>query len=264
MTDNHSEQVLQIVDNGPLRWLILNRPAKMNALNRLLAETLIDALDKAENTEAVKVVAVTGNGNAFCSGADLHEFQACLDAPESGFLEKMAALHAKLRTVGKPTIAVVNGLACAGGLELVLCCDLVIAEETAKLGDAHANYGAFPGGGGASLLPRRIGLNRAKRLLYSGELLAAPVWYDWGLVTTLATGNRQLREKTEALALDLATKNPLILREMKRVANLTESQSAEECLREEMRTLKALCASSDLREGFAAFKEKRQPRFTGK
>lgn len=259
-------QELLVKDSGPLRWLVLNRTGRMNALNRNLVDALIAALDQAERDLCVKVVAVTGNGKAFCSGADLQEFEQYLDSPgpRPDFLDRTGTLNERLTKLRKPTIAAINGIAAAGGLELVLCCDLALAVEKAQIGDAHANYAAFPGGGGASVLPRRIGLNRAKHLLYTGELRPARQWADWGVLKGLAPNRESLHAEVERLASSIAAKSPLVIRELKRIANLTDEQPRETCIKQEMAALRELCSSTDMREGFAAFREKRTPHFTGK
>lgn len=131
------------------RWT-LNRPAKMNAINGAMLGALEAALADIEADDAVRVLLLAGAGPAFCAGADLKEALAGLNEPKPfpDFLERSAAVFSALRELKKPVIAAVNGLALAGGLELVLCADIVLAAESARFGDAHANYGVFPGAGG--------------------------------------------------------------------------------------------------------------------
>lgn len=129
---------------GSVGWLTMDRPAAMNSLNRELATGLIAQLNAWRNDDAVRVVVVTGNGRAFCAGADLIEAAEAYQPGKREFLELIVEFFDTLRAFPKPVIAAVNGLALAGGLEVVLACDVVLAAESARLGDAHSNFGVFP------------------------------------------------------------------------------------------------------------------------
>src|SRR5690606_13389530 len=128
-----------------------------------VVEALDSALSSAESDPAVHAVVLTGNGRAFCAGADLKYVRETASGDETAvarFLDSVLGVMGRLEKFPKPTIAAINGLALAGGLELVLCCDLVVAARSARLGDAHANYGLLPGGGSSVRLPRKIGPTR--------------------------------------------------------------------------------------------------------
>ncbi len=259
------DPTIVVKNSGLTRWLVLNRPAKKNALSRCLADSLIDELVRAESDDAVRVVVITGAGDAFCSGADLEEFSQYRkrDDKRPDFLDRMELLNKTLRNISKPTIAAINGLACAGGLELALCCDLIIAIESVMVGDAHINVAAFPGGGGASVLVRRIGMARAKYLLYTGELLPAKTLVEWGAFTLSVADSDALATTTATLAGKLQAKSPLVLKELKRIVDDTDNAGRDRGLQDEMATLRALCHSEDMEEGFSAFLERRQPVFKG-
>lgn len=145
---------------------------------------------------------------------------------------------------------------------MVMACDLVFAAESAKLGDAHSNFGVFPGAGGAAILPRRIGLNRAKYLLFSGENVSAQDMMDWGLVNKVVP-DAELHDAVQAFTDKLADKSPAVLRRMKAVANRSLNVDEAAALSEEMLNLRAHMRSWDMREGLAAFNEKRKPQFRG-
>ena len=145
---------------------------------------------------------------------------------------------------------------------MVMACDLVFAAESAKLGDAHSNFGVFPGAGGAAILPRRIGLNRAKYLLFSGEQVSARQMMDWGLVNAVMPDDA-LRDTVQAFTDRLSDKSPTVLRRMKAVANRAMNVDEPAALAEEMLNLRAHMRSWDFREGLAAFAEKREPEFRG-
>jgi enoyl-CoA hydratase len=169
----------------------------------------------------------------------------------------------RLEKFPKPVIAAVNGLALAGGLELVLCCDLVIAARSARLGDAHANFGLLPGGGSSVRLPRKIGPTRAKHLLYTGEFVPAEQLREAGLVNEVVD-DADLLAAAGRLVARLRTKSPLVLRRMKALVDDGLEQPIETALRLELLASEVHAHSHDMKEGLAAFEEKRAPVFTGR
>src|SRR6185369_4526964 len=141
---------------GPVGWVTLARPKAMNALNREMVDGMTERLQAWRNDPAVRVVVVTATGPAFCAGADLKQAGAPAGPGEPDFLDAIVVFFETLRGFPKPVIAAVNGLALAGGMEIVLACDFVIAAQSARFGDAHSNFGVFPGGGGAAIMPRKL------------------------------------------------------------------------------------------------------------
>jgi enoyl-CoA hydratase/carnithine racemase len=247
---------------GPVAWITLNRPGERNAVNPRMVDELHHVLAAVQADASVRVVVLTGAGAAFCAGADLKAVLAGLDAEtgDSEFASRTQAMLRLLRHLPKPVIAAVNGLTIAGGLELAMCCDLVIAAASARIGDGHANFGVFPGGGGAAVLPRKVGLNRAKQLLFTGELFDAAQLKAWGLVNEVVP-DAGLRARVEALAARIAAKSSLLLRRMKDVADHSLDQSLEAALSHEMLECRQHLRSEDFREGLTAFREKRVPVF---
>jgi enoyl-CoA hydratase/carnithine racemase len=247
---------------GSVGWLTLNRPEAMNALNREMAVELGAHLARLQEEPAVRVVVLTANGRAFCAGADLKSVTKPVEPGEEDMLDLAARVFAQLRHLPKPVIAAVNGLAIAGGMELVLACDLVLAADTARLGDAHANFGVFPGAGGAAILPRKLPANVAKFLLFTGDTLSAADMKGFGLVNEVVAPE-QLIEAAQKLGEKLAEKSPAVLRRMKRVANETSDKSLDDALRDELLELRTHLRSYDMQEGLRAFLEKRKPDFKG-
>ncbi|MGH8007194.1 MAG: enoyl-CoA hydratase/isomerase family protein, partial [Candidatus Binatia bacterium] len=171
-----------------LARIVLNRPGQLNAINRTMLEELLAACDEIEVDRSLKVVTITGNGRAFCAGADLRAIkQALSDSSQlDAFLHLVHKVFNRIEDLQKPVVAGVHGMALAGGLEIILACDLAVAEEGALLGDQHANFGLVAGGGGTQRLSRLIGQRKAKELILLGNRLSAQEAFAVGLVNRVA------------------------------------------------------------------------------
>lgn len=258
-------ETIQFERRGAGAWIFLNRTKEMNAISARMLDELESALTQCQSDNSVRVVVLSGNGSAFCAGADLKGVLSSIKNPVPGikdFLDRCDDVFGLLRRLPKPVIAALNGITLAGGLELAMCCDLIFAAESTKIGDAHSNFGVFPGAGGAAILPKKIGLNRAKYLLFSGDFLPATDLEKFGLVNRVVP-DADLIEEVETFIEKLATKSPLVLRRMKEVANASQEQTQEAALRHEMLNMRQHCRSYDLEEGLRAFAEKRKPEFKG-
>lgn len=243
-------------------WMTLNRPDALNALTVSVMEDLDAGLSQVEHDDDVRVLVLTGRGRAFCAGVDLKALAEHGDPRRATlvFMEKANPILERLERFEKPVIAAVNGLALAGGLELVLCCDLVVAASGARFGDAHANYGLIPGGGASVRLPRKIGVTRSKYLLFSGQTVSAKFMREAGLVNEVVP-DAELHQAVDTLVTVLAAKSPLGLQRMKRLVDNGLRQSPEAALALETALALDHCTSADAQEGLAAFAEKRPPRF---
>jgi enoyl-CoA hydratase/carnithine racemase len=259
------EDILHYETLGAVARLTLNRPRAMNALNLATLDLLEQRLREIAADSALRVLILTGSGAAFCAGADLKEVLAGAKAApgEADFLDRASVVFGALRNFAKPVIAALNGVTMAGGLELAMCADLIVAADSATIGDAHANFGVYPGAGGAAVLPRLIPLNMAMYLLLTGKSLSAAELKACGLVCEIhpAAG---LADATLALAQQIAQKSPSALQRMKQVARASADKSRDDALLHEQVMLRQHLRSHDLQEGLQAFAEKRAPQFQGR
>lgn len=255
---------LLLEHRGRVSWVYLNRPQALNAISyecmRELTEVWIELRERGET----RVIVVSGKGRGFCAGADLTDAPRSGEAtgPQAPFLEAGTRMEAVLLSMPKPVIAAINGVCCGGGLELAMMCDFMIAAESAKIGDAHANFGALPGGGATVRLPRIVGVSWAKYLMYTGDLHPAADMAAIGLVCRVVKDDA-LESEVQALAEKIAGKSPLGLKRMKQLINDGLDMPAHLAMQMEKLVSAEHMRSNDAAEGGRAFKEKRKPEFRG-
>ncbi|MFN8631465.1 MAG: enoyl-CoA hydratase/isomerase family protein [Chloroflexota bacterium] len=244
--------------------LTLNRPEVRNAIDDALLEALLAAVVRlAADGAAARCVIVRGAGlSAFSAGMDLHERASFSDAQLTAQHERIVALMTALTELPVPVIASVEGFCLAGGFELALACDLIVASRDAIFGLPETRVGIFPGGGAARLLTWSVGAARARDLVLTGRRISGVEADAWGLVARLAEPGGAFSASL-SLAADLAAAAPLGLREAKRAiraaaGSLRDGQTAEDAMYD------VVTRSEDRREGFRAFVEKRPPRFEGR
>ncbi len=255
------ETVMLDVDRAIAR-VILNRPEQLNAISPALLEDLWQVCDTVDGNPAIRVITLTGAGRAFCAGADLKAVRELSADPGrwNGFMRLWHRVFNRIEALSVPVIAGVHGFALAGGLELLLVADLVVAEEGARLGDQHANFGLLAGGGGSQRLPRLIGARRAKELMLFGGWLTAPQALEWGLVNRVAPVGK-LADVVGELAASLAEKSGSASRATKTLVNHAFDMDLASGLELEIQVVAAHMRSADAAEGLQAFAEKRTPVF---
>ena len=258
---------IAVPPDAELAVLTLDRPAELNPLDHDTIRALRAALDALDREPRVRAIAVTGAGRAFSAGGDMKKYRT-LQRDPVGFPAFLDDLHGLLTAMGAaatPVIALVNGIAVAGGIELLLGCDFAVAAESARIGDAHLPYGQMGGGGSLTLLPRTVGPARARELVFTGRLLAAAEAREWGLVSRVVP-DADLHLAGVEIARGLATRSPLAVANAKRTLNAAywDGTAIAAGLRLERETAGRYgLTSADAHEGLAAFAEKRAPRFTG-
>ncbi|MGO9321058.1 MAG: enoyl-CoA hydratase/isomerase family protein [Solirubrobacteraceae bacterium] len=247
----------------------LNRPQALNAWNAQLGADLLAALRGAAEDDAVRALLVTGAGRAFSSGADLKDISGGDVTPDGRpdvyrtLTERYHPIMHAIREVPKPVIAAVNGPAVGIGCSLALCCDLIIAAESAYFLLAFVNIGLVPDGGSSLFVPTRVGMARASELAMLGERLGAAQALEWGLVNRVVADER-LHEEAAALAARLAGGPTRSYAGTKRQLNNWLYARMDEQLELEARIQQEMAGSADFLEGAMAFLEKRPARFSGR
>jgi len=254
-------QTILVDERDAIATVTINRPNKLNALDRSVIRELTSAFDALVDT---RVAILTGAGDkAFVAGADIGEMSEMSAAEAKAFSESGHRLGALLENLAFPVIAAVNGYALGGGCELALACDFIYASDKARFGQPEVNLGLMPGFGGTQRLARRVGVALARELVYSGEPIDAARALDIGLVNAVVP-HADLLDRVRAVAHKIAKKAPLAIGSSKRAfsrgvdADLAVGSELESAL------FSALFASEDMREGTRAFVEKRDASFQGR
>ncbi|WP_256646624.1 enoyl-CoA hydratase/isomerase family protein [Thermomonas paludicola] len=260
MTDS-----LLLVDTvDGVRTIRINRPDKLNALNAATLDALDAAFGAAASDDAVRVVVLTGAGpKAFVAGADIAEMNTLTPVQGRDFSLRGTRMMRRVEKLPKPVIAMVNGFALGGGLELAMCCHLRIAADTAKLGQPEINLGLIPGFGGSQRLLRLCGRAATLELCLTGAAINAERALQLGIVNRVVPA-AELEADTMTLARQLASAAPLALRGMLDCVNIGGECGIEEGLEYESAQFGLMFATDDMREGTSAFLEKRKPAFAGK
>lgn len=244
--------------------ITLNRPDALNAVDSALSQGLLDALAQAEADPQVRAIVLTGAGRGFCTGLDLKEMGDVRQASGRAILERLfhPALL-KLRSLPKPVIAAVNGLAMGGGANLAFGCDIRIASDQARFGQVFVGIGAIPDCGGHYWLPRLVGPAKAAELMWTGEQTKAEEALRLGLVNRVVPAD-QLMEETLALARRLAQGPTFAIGRSKQILSRALDSDLPTVLELEAEGQEAASKSEDFVEGISAFLEKRKPAFRGK
>jgi enoyl-CoA hydratase len=256
------ENIVFQVDQG-IATITFNRPKALNALNQALLAELSQALDAIAADESVRVLILTGAGEkAFVAGADIGELATFSALQAKNFSKSGHAIIAKLQELPIAVIAAVNGFALGGGSEIALACDFIYAADTAKFGLPEINLGLIPGFGGTQRLPRLIGANRAKELIFTGKMISAAEAAQIGLANKVVPA-AALMEEALKTARDIAAKGRVSLRAVKQAINQGLNVDLVSGCNIEVDAFALALASPDAKEGTAAFLEKRKAVFKG-
>ena len=262
---NELETLIVTRDEGVVT-VTMNRPARKNAANKAMWEELLATFEKVAADRRDRVLVLTGAGDAFCSGADLGSGTEVTGQSGDPYLVQMRALAdvaLRLHRLPKPTIAKVGGVAAGAGMSMALGCDLVVASDTARFSQIFSKRGLSVDFGASWLLPRLIGLHRAKELAFFADIIDAQQAAEFGVVNRVVPA-AELDAFVDEWARRLAQGPPLALSMTKTMLNNSFSLSMAEALEDEARSQAVNFASADTAEAMAAFVAKREPRFEGR
>ncbi|MBM68377.1 MAG: enoyl-CoA hydratase [Haliea sp.] len=250
--------VMTDIDDGVLT-ITLNRPAAKNAVNKAVAEGIAAAIDELESNSALRVAILTGAGGTFCSGMDLKAFVT----GELPIVEGRGFAGLCEYTPAKPLIAAIEGYALAGGFELAISCDLVVAADDSKFGIPEVKRGLAAGAGGLVKLPKQIPSRIAKELALTGDFISAHRAFDLGLINEVVPAGSAL-DAAKALARKIAANGPLAVALSKQVVDGAQDWSSDEMFAKQQAIIQPIFTSEDAIEGATAFAEKRAPQWKGR
>lgn len=259
-----STNLIEVKIENNVAWIALNRPEVFNSFNREMALSLQHTLDNCASDANVRAIVLTGNGKAFCAGQDLKE----VTTPElnPGFRkileEHYNPIIQKIRTIEKPVVAAVNGVAAGAGANIALACDIVLAVESASFIQAFSKIGLIPDSAGTFFLPRLIGFQKATALMMLGDKVTAEEAVNIGMIYKVFTADA-FEAEVKKTAENLAQMPTLALGLTKRLLNQSMTNSLEEQLALESDLQIQASSSNDYNEGVTAFVEKRKPEFKG-
>ncbi|MBU9720754.1 MULTISPECIES: enoyl-CoA hydratase [Bacillaceae] len=248
---------------GHIAQLTLKRPESANALSQAMLDEILMQLEEWKYDSQVRAMIITGDGEkVFCAGADLKERKG-MDAPAvKKAVTKIGKMVTAVEEMPIPVIAAINGAAFGGGLELALACDLRIASNNATFALTETSLGIIPGAGGTQRLPRAIGEQRAKEMIFTGKRIDASLAHDWGLIIQVTTP-KQLLDKATELAKEITKNGPIAVKQAKLAINAGRNVDLRTGLVIEKNAYEITIPTEDRLEGLQAFKEKRKPNFKG-
>lgn len=253
----------QDLDNRGILTLTINRPDKLNALNDEVLMAFKEIFSLAKENSTIKGLLITGSGKSFCAGADISRLAECDAQSGYQFAQEGQSVFHQLETLGKPSLAAVNGYAFGGGCELAIATTLRIASKNAQFGQPEVKLGVIPGYGGTQRLARLIGKGRAMDLCLTGRFINAETALQWGLVSEVMESDALL-EKGKQILSGILSMAPLAISGVMEVINHGYDMSLNDALHLEAVHFAKVCASQDKKEGVSAFLGKRGADFKGR
>ncbi|MFM1654543.1 enoyl-CoA hydratase-related protein [Brevibacillus sp. B_LB10_24] len=259
-----TQQPVLFEQSGHIGYIRLNRPDDLNALDYATLSRLGEIVEEVQqNPKEIRAVIVTADGRAFCAGADLKERRTLNEQQVRRNVKKIRDVFTALERLPQPTIAAINGYAFGGGFELALACDFRYAVREAKLGLTEVSLGIIPGAGGTQRLPRLIGQQRAKELIFTARRIDARTALDWGVLGGIAEDRRELHSLCTNLAEEILANAPLAVYQAKYAIDRGAGVDLQTGMDIESKAYEVIIPTRDRIEALEAFREKRKPDFRG-
>lgn len=255
-------ETLEITVEDHVARVAINRPDSLNAINMALYEDIFQSFRAINDDRSIWVVILTGNGRAFSVGADLKERQTMTKADVQRRRRLAPLMFGAMTQARAPVIAAVNGYAFGGGFELALACDVIVAAENAVFSLPETRLGVIPGGGATQRLPRMIGVHKAKEIILTGGRFDARKALEYGILNHLVPEG-QAETAAREIASEMMLSAPTALAQAKKAINASMNMGLDIGLQFETEAYQSCLTTKDRDEGLAAFREKRQPRYTG-
>ncbi len=257
-----SYEVINVFEKDDIFYLEVNRPDELNALNKKVLEEMLDAVNNIDVAK-YKGVILTGAGEkSFIAGADITAMSEMTPEETQAFAELGQEVTLAMEDLALPMIACVHGFALGGGCEMAMSCDFIFASKQAVFGQPEVKWGVLPAFGGTQRLPKYIGRNRAKELIYSGTFIDADKAYEWGLVNRITDDKASCLEAAVECLKVIGRNGPLAVASAKQVMIAGNDMSNKDGLAQEGAVFGVVARSNDKAEGTKAFVEKRHPVFT--
>ena len=255
---NNTFKHIVLKTEGNIGYLVFNRPTQLNAMNREMMDEIIKAILIINADDSINVGVITGSERAFMAGADIKEYGNQTLEQFDAFQKKGIQLYDAIEKADIPWIAAVNGFALGGGFEIAMACDLIIAKTSAKMGLPEVFLSLVPGGGGTQRLAQKIGINRAKEVLFTGGQYSAKTFHDWGVVNLLVE-DEAFDVEVSKLAGKLGRRPKTAIKELKRLANLSITHpSFQQHIEEEGKTVARLFLDEEAQEAILNFIKKNE------
>lgn len=251
-----SYEHIEVLLEDDLAFLVFNRPDQLNAMNRKMMGEIIKGIGEINLNEQVRVAVIRGKGRAFMAGADIKEYASQTPEEFRSFQENGKNLYESIEGSDKPWIAAVDGFALGGGCEIALACDLILASHRSKMGLPEVHLGLIPGGGGTQRLTQKVGINRAKEMLFTGGQYTATELHGWGIVNRVFD-DEKFDGEVQAFAKKLARRSTQSIAQLKRLTRLSlTSTPFGDRINEEARTVEKLFLTDEAQHAIKAFASK--------
>ncbi|TRX60052.1 enoyl-CoA hydratase/isomerase family protein [Fulvivirga sp. M361] len=248
-----SYEHIEILMEEDLAFLVFNRPDQLNAMNRKMMGEIVTGIEEINLNEQVKVAVIKGKGRAFMAGADIKEYGSQTPEEFRSFQENGKKLYESIEQSSKPWIAAVDGFALGGGCEIALCCDLILASNRSKMGLPEVHLSLIPGGGGTQRLTQKVGINRAKEMLFTGGQYTAMELYGWGIVNRVFE-DENFDEEVQTFAKKLTRRSAQSITQLKRLAQLSLTNTPfQDRINDEGRTVEQLFLTEEAQQAIEAF-----------
>ena len=255
---NRTFENIIVKSENKIGYLIFNRPTQLNAMNREMMDEIIEAIQLINADDTINVGVISGSERAFMAGADIKEYGSQTPEQFDAFQKKGIQLYDAIENADIPWIAAVNGFALGGGFEIAMACDLIVAKESAKMGLPEVFLSLVPGGGGTQRLAQKIGINRAKEVLFTGKQYSAKTFHDWGIVNLLVE-DESFDKAVSDFAKKLSRRPKKAIKELKRLANLSiKHPSFQEHIEEEGKTVAKLFLAKEAKDAIQTFIDKNE------